>query len=146
PADEAAFVLWLHHVSPGYFATLGIPVLQGRDFAAQDDAKSTFSIVVSDSVARRLWPGQSALGKRLKMGRRDTASPWFVVIGVVSDVRQRGLATDDDALGTPDVYFAVLQIPPKILPVLNILVRPAAGVDATALTAPMRRIVHALDP
>jgi predicted permease len=147
PAEDGAFTLGVHHVSPGYFATLGIPILRGRDLLAQDDARvMPYSIVVSDAVARRLWPGGSAVGRRLKMGRRDGPFPWFVVVGVAGDARQRGLAAVANAPGTEDLYFAVLQFPPKVPPVLNILVRPAEGVGPAALAAPVRRAVRAIDP
>jgi len=145
--DDGAIVLWIHHVSPSYFTTLGIPVLQGRGFVAQDDAAlSSYSAVVSDSVARRLWPGGSALGKRLKVGKRDSPFPWFEVIGVVADARHRGLSTDEDAQGTPDLYFAALQNPPSSPPVLNIVVRSAAGAAPQALVNSVRRAVQAIDP
>jgi putative ABC transport system permease protein len=149
PAEDAGFSVAMHHVSPGYFSTLGIPLLQGRLFTAADDQDAeTWSVVVGAATARWLWPGGSALGKRVKVGRRDFKFPWFRVIGVVGDARHLGLETDRDQWRQEprDVYFTALQFPPKAPPQVNILVRPAPGIDAAALAVPVRRAVAALDP
>jgi putative ABC transport system permease protein len=148
PAQDMAFSLFMHHVSPGYFSTLGVPLLAGRLFTAHDDQHATpWSVVVDAATARRIWPGQSALGKLVKIGRRDNQFPWFRVIGVVGDARHLGLATDRDQWRQEarDVYFTALQFPPKWPPQVNILARPAPGIDAAALVEPVRRGVAAVD-
>ncbi|HXO21487.1 MAG TPA: FtsX-like permease family protein, partial [Thermoanaerobaculia bacterium] len=149
PAEDASFSLAMHHVSPGYFSTLGVPLLQGRFFTAGDDQKAeTWSVVVGAGTARRLWPDGDPLGKRVKIGRRDFKFPWFKVIGVVGDARHLGLATDRDQWRQEpqDVYFTALQFPPKAPPQVNILVRPASGFDAAVLATPVRREIAAIDP
>lgn len=86
-------------VGPGYFATLGIPVLQGRDVAATDGAMGSPVVFLSETMARRLWPGQDPLGRRLCLGVPLELSgeiPWMTVAGVVGDVRQTSL---DEAPG-----------------------------------------------
>jgi predicted permease len=76
-------------IGPDYFKTLGIPLLSGRDFQRVDTAEAPKVAIVSDSVARRLWPGARALalGKRLRLDDKD----WLTVVGVVGDVRQSSL-------------------------------------------------------
>jgi putative ABC transport system permease protein len=82
-------------VSPKYFSTMGIPLLQGRQFdERQDRADSAPVAVVSETTARRLWPGQDPLGKRVKPGGPDSPSPWMEVVGVVKDVRQFELTAE----------------------------------------------------
>ncbi len=147
PAEDAAFSLFMHHVSPAYFSTLGVPLLQGRGFAERDDKQAQpWSVVVGAATARRLWPGRSALGKRMKIGSRDGRFPWFAVIGVVGDARHQGLATDENQWRQEprDVYFTALQFPPSSE--VNVLVRPGPGTDALALAEPVRRVVAAVDP
>jgi putative ABC transport system permease protein len=77
-------------VSPGYFKTLQIPLIEGRDFTDRDDAHSPAVIVVNETMARRFWPGANPLGKRLQMGRKlgymlANREQLFEVIGVVKD-------------------------------------------------------------
>ena len=87
PPDQNPDVI-LRSVSPGYFSTMGIPLVEGRDFNEQDKPDSVRVVVVSEKTARYYWPGQSPIGKRLKPGSTTSESPWREVIGVVKDVRQ----------------------------------------------------------
>jgi putative ABC transport system permease protein len=79
-------------VTPGYFKTLGIPMVQGRDFN-ESDAKSPLVTIVDAALAKQYWPNQSALGKRVRFGPPDANEPWHTVIGVVSEVRSQDLKT-----------------------------------------------------
>ena len=76
-------------VSPSYFSTMRIPLVQGRVFSHADGPDAGQVAVVSASMARRFWPHESALGKRLKAGPPDSKQPWKTVVGVVGDVRYR---------------------------------------------------------
>jgi putative ABC transport system permease protein len=78
-------------VLPGYFRTMGIPLRRGRDFDARDDGSGPFVVIVSDSLARLLWPGKDPLGRRIKVGPPE-AEPWLTVVGVAADVRHVGLS------------------------------------------------------
>ncbi len=91
-------------VSPGYFRTLGIPLLKGRPFDDRDGEGAPRVTIVSDSVARHCWPGEDPLGKRLRM---DSSRPdrWLTVVGVVGDVRQATLA----AAPQPMIYVPLQQ-------------------------------------
>jgi putative ABC transport system permease protein len=80
--------------TPGYFPAMGIDLVRGRLFDDRDDARAPRVVVVSESAARRLWPGQDAIGKRLFTPTHDSQGPpdaWRTVVGVVRDVRYRGL-------------------------------------------------------
>jgi len=72
-------------VTPGYFETLGIGLREGRDFARTDDALAGRVVIVNETAAQRWWPGQAALGKRVRWGEAD--GPLLEVIGVVRDAR-----------------------------------------------------------
>lgn len=74
-------------VSSGYFSALRIPLLQGTTFTAADDQDGRFVVVINEALASSLWPGQSALGKKLYLGQHA-----FNVIGVVGNVHNDGLA------------------------------------------------------
>jgi predicted permease len=96
-----------HVVSPGYFAALRIPLLDGRDFSETDRGTTDRVAIVSRAFADRLWPGERAVGKRFWMGRIGPDAPLVEVAGVVEDVRQYSLA---DA-PVPMVYRALAQVP-----------------------------------
>jgi predicted permease len=92
----------MRFVTPGFFATLGIPLHMGRDVAESDALGSPFVAVVSRSFARRYWPGEDPLGRHFQFAYHDRT-----VIGVVGDIRVRGLELDSE----PQVYLASRQMP-----------------------------------
>ncbi|MGZ6126511.1 MAG: ADOP family duplicated permease, partial [Myxococcales bacterium] len=79
---------WLETASPGYFETMGIPLLAGRDFTAMDRAPAPQVAVVNRSFARQFFPGADAVGKRVTLGGGEH---WVQIVGVVADVKQHGL-------------------------------------------------------
>jgi putative ABC transport system permease protein len=79
---------------PGYFATVGIPILEGRDFTQRDVTRGEPVTIVSRTMGERYWPGASPVGKRLKLGGLDNDQPWRVVVGVAGDVRHFGLDSE----------------------------------------------------
>jgi putative ABC transport system permease protein len=91
-------------LSPGYFATMGIRVLHGRDFTGSDDGSAPAVVIVSETVARRIWPDADAVGKRISMSDQPGPNDWLTVVGVVNDVVQ------DRSLGKHStVYLPYLQ-------------------------------------
>ena len=97
---------WLNadpdYVSPGYFRTLGVSLMRGRDFDARDQAKAEPVVIVNQTLANKLWPNQEAVGRRMKFaGQRDVVT----VIGVAPDMKYRALA--DKA--APYYYLPVFQ-------------------------------------
>jgi putative ABC transport system permease protein len=95
-------VLNMELVAPSYFATFGLPVLQGRAFSADDRRGSTQVVMLSESAARSYWPGQNPIGRRLAMGSR--ADSMSTVVGVVPDTRYRDLR-----VARPTIYFPLAQ-------------------------------------
>jgi putative ABC transport system permease protein len=87
-------------VTPGYFKTLGIPILEGRDFDRSDTAN--FRVTIVDAgIARHYWPNQSPLGKRVRFGPPEDNEPWHTVVGVVGEARNQELRD----LGRNSVYI-----------------------------------------
>jgi len=84
---------------PGYFGTVGQPLLQGRDFNDRDNADAPLVCIVSQSIAKRFWPNESPVGKRIKWGRLDSERPWFTIVGVVGDVKAIADPRDGEVLG-----------------------------------------------
>jgi predicted permease len=89
----------------GYFRTMKIPILAGRDFTEADRAGSPLVVVVNEVAARQFWPGESALGRRIDVPRADKASTVFTVIGVTGSVRQFGLGDSPQ----PEIFLSSMQ-------------------------------------
>ena len=81
-------------VTPGFFETMQIPIVSGRDFIELDNMEGRSVVIVNEALAQRFWPDEDAIGKRLKYGARDSDAPWLAVVGVVGDVKQRGLTRE----------------------------------------------------
>ncbi len=128
-------------VSPGYFETMGTRVVRGRAFAAADAFTSPGVAVVSESAARRLWPGQEALGQRLRevtyrTTEKGPPTGWQTVVGVVEDVRHRGL--NDLRL---DLYVPAVQSQNRPG---HLMVRTRG--EPGGLVASVRAAARAIDP
>ena len=93
-------------VSAGYFEAMGIRLVAGRVFSDRDNAAAPGVVILSESVARRIWPGEDPIGKRLSIESRPQPQDWLTVVGVVADVRQSGLAEDV----VPAVYQPYQQV------------------------------------
>jgi predicted permease len=129
--------MFRHRVTPGFFSTLGIPLIKGRDFTASDHAQSPGVVIISESMARRYWPNEDPLGKRL----RETSSgdSWLSIVGVVGEVKYRGLPQNPNA--DPDVYFPLLQEPNR-----SLFLAVRTSVDPASLAAGARGALRKLDP
>ncbi len=111
PGSAQTFSPAWNIVDPGYFATLRIPLREGRDFAATDSAGSVPVLIVSDALARRIWPGESAIGKTLRLppssgGDGRIEHRLATVIGVVGDIRSTSLI---DGFAEPYAYLPLAQ-------------------------------------
>jgi predicted permease len=91
---------YLRATEPGYFATLGQSLLQGRDFTDADRGDTEWVCIVNASYARRFWPGQDAIGKRVKMGPLDGPLPWLKIVGVAADTKVIAYPDDGELDGT----------------------------------------------
>jgi predicted permease len=128
-------------VSSAYLSTMGIPLVEGRDFALSDGTGAPVALV-NETLAKTFFPGRSAIGRRLKPGFNQQI-PWFTIVGVVRDVKQGGV---DKKTGT-EIYFLVDQGPKAVNFAprnMNIVVRSSLPFDT--LAADVRRVVTAMDP
>lgn len=101
PAEpRGTYLVYMRGSAPGYFHTVGQPLLRGRDFTENDRVDSLPVCIVNESFARRFWPGQDPLGKRVKQGRLDNSRPWFTVVGVVADTKAIVDPRDGEVVGT----------------------------------------------
>ena len=131
-SDSAPVMMSRISVSPGYFSTLGIPVLKGRTFTDHDDEQAQKVAVVNQILAQHLWPGEDPIGKQLPL----MDSP-LTVVGVVGNTRHEGLSQDIGG----EIYVPYLQ---QLDPSMQLAVRTAS--DPTSLVSAIRAQVQAVDP
>jgi putative ABC transport system permease protein len=126
-------------VSQGYLRAMRIPVLRGRALTERDGPDAPPVVLVNETLARSLWPGEDAVGKRVRSPQTAAGEerPWLTVVGVVGDVRQYGL----DRPATRQVYFPYAQSPRSAM---TLVVRAPA--ESSGLVAAVRREVLAVDP
>ena len=138
PDDRVRY--YVHKVTPDYFRTLGIPILQGRGIEASDRPDTPPVVVVTEAMARRFWPSGGAIGRRIRLG--DADGPEATIVGVVRTPRFRDLTTDPAAARSdPDVFFPLAQRPDRVL---EIALR--SDLEPASLTSAVRAQVAALDP
>lgn len=132
---RAATRLFDNQVSPGYFKTLRISLLRGREFTKSDNAFAPLVAVINQAMARRFWPGEDPIGKRFKVD--SESNPWTQVIGVVQDGKYRGVS--DEA--RPYFYMPLAQ---NYSAEQTLQVRTAQ--DPTAIAGALERLIHGLAP
>jgi putative ABC transport system permease protein len=140
-ADEATAVFADHRaVTPGYFETVGARLVEGRFFTEDDDRRSRPVAIVDEQLARRTWPGESAIGKRLAADPASSGHPifWTTVVGVVRHIRHRSILEDL----SDQVFFAERQIQRNPM---AYVVR-TDGSDPAALSSTVRQTIRTLDP
>jgi len=127
-------------VSPGFFATLGIPVVRGREFERGDAVENPRVVVINEAMARREFEGQDAIGQRISFGPGPDDQPeWLEVVGVVGNIRQYGVEQEP----VPTTYVVHTSAPAQPL---TILVRSAGepGTVAGAIRAGLQNVDAAL--
>ena len=130
-ADTSTQIDW-RLVSPGYFRTMGIPLLRGREFTQADGPDAPLVAIVSQAAAKRLWGDADPLGHTL---HRPTNPQPFTVVGVAGDVRSATLNQE-----APSLYF---PLPWRVFPLSDVAVRTAG--DPRMLLPAIRAKVHDLD-
>jgi putative ABC transport system permease protein len=123
-------------VSADYFQALGVPLREGRYFDNRDDQNAQPVVIVNETMARKYWPSESALGKRIKFGE----GPWITIVGVVTDVREMGV--DQPVKGEMYLPYRQMTTFPAYKP--RDLVIRASG-NPLELVAAVRREVHVVD-
>jgi predicted permease len=99
PEPSGVYTAYSRVPVPGYFQSIGQPLLQGRDFNAGDTANAPLVCIISKSIAKRFWPNESPIGKRIRWGRLDGTRPWFTIVGVVGDMKAIADPRDGEVLG-----------------------------------------------
>jgi putative ABC transport system permease protein len=100
-AGQDAAVMQMRSVGPGYFETMGIKLLRGRDFAPSDHSEAVPVVIVDETLARRYWPNDTAIGKRLRYSWNTEPNAWLTIVGEVAATRDNSLTTDME----PNIYF-----------------------------------------
>jgi len=132
--------VYYQEIGPNYFRTMGMPILHGRDFSTRDSLKFPLVVLVSESFARRYWPGQDPIGKRLKYGTQDSPYPWAEVIGVAGNVKYNSLRQDPQA--EPVIYGALLQS--EVIINMSLIVRTRTAPEV--MLGPLREEMQRIDP
>lgn len=114
-----------------YFAAMGIPIVRGRSFSAEDGPTAAGVVVINQTMAQRFFPSQDPIGQRVRTGT-STSGPWLTIVGVIGDIRHGGLEKEPQ----PELYITYLQNPP-VAPfiVLRTAGDPAALIDAVRAEA-----------
>jgi predicted permease len=130
-------------VTPEYFRTLRIPLRSGRAFDDHDQVGAPGALIVNETLAKAVWPEGNALGQRVLMGGGAIDSVWRTVVGIVGDVKHRGL----DAAPRPEMYMPEAQWPAGTgsAPRSLYLAIRSSG-DPALLAGPLRATLTALDP
>jgi putative ABC transport system permease protein len=128
--------------SGGYFVALGIPLLRGRLFDGRDNQQTPKVVIINETAARRYWPNDNPIGKRILSGFDD--NQWSTVIGVVGDIKHAGLDRDTN----PETYYHYLQLPPDAMNfaegTMALAIR--TNTDPASMTSSVRGELRALDP
>jgi hypothetical protein len=128
-----------YFVTPGYLRAMSIPVLRGRPLTEQDTGETPPAVLISEALARKYWPDEDAIGKRIRYYDFNPAEqrPWRTIVGIVPNVKQYGL----DTAGTPALYVPQTQMPQSAMTlVVRTRTEPSAMIEA------VRREIVALDP
>jgi putative ABC transport system permease protein len=122
----------------GYFKTMGIPIVRGRDFEDRDKQGSTPVVIVTEKFAREYFPNEEVIGKRIRPGisTTDEETPWREIVGVVGDVRNRGLNTD-----SPSAYY----VPQTQVPFTQLVGVVKTSNDPRSLISAVTKEVAAMD-
>ncbi len=132
-------------VFPGYFRTMGISLLRGRDITDSDNLNAPGVVIINDRLARHYWPGEDALGKRITFDNPQKHPVWLTVVGVVQDSKQ----DDWTAVPRPEMYLPLLQTldylqaPAGHFEYMTVVVRTTG--DPAMLANDIKNVVGAID-
>jgi putative ABC transport system permease protein len=105
PPPNQSPVAWFNSITPDYFRVMELQLLKGRAFTEHDDEKSGRVVIISETMAKRYWPNEDPIGRRIGRG----PDRWREIVGVVRDVKHFGL----DADTPPTMYFPMRQVPAR---------------------------------
>jgi putative ABC transport system permease protein len=125
-------------ISSNYLRVLGAHLIAGRLIDERDGANKPLAVVINETFARQFWPHESPVGARLRLTDHAKTTPWRIVVGVVADIKERGLQLDMK----PAIYLPAAQVQEPSP--FYLIVRTA--LDPNSLTPAVRRTVSAIDP
>jgi len=123
-------------ISPDYFQVLQSTLLRGRSFTEGDEDGKPLVGIIDESTARKYWPTQDPVGRRVRFGK-DPTQPWTTIVGIVKDIKSDGLDVD----GIPHIYVSTYQ---DSLPLLSVVLRTSLPVNL--LEPQIRREIQSIDP
>jgi predicted permease len=123
-------------ISPGYFEAMGVRLLRGRTFSRWDARAAPRVVIINETMAQHLWPGDDPVGKRFRDADAQPDDPWWTIIGVVSDMRRQGLEREPIA----QLFWSHLQRP---VGTMDLVVRAASA--PMKLASGVRDLVHSID-
>jgi putative ABC transport system permease protein len=135
PDPEAGkeMIINTRSISPGYFRTLGIALIKGRDFSDRDKSDAPKAAIINNDLARIYFPNEDPIGKRITF---DDGGSWMSIVGIIEDVKQLGL----DSSAKPEVYFPYLQVAALSM---SLVVRTAS--NPLSLTAAVKSQIQMID-
>jgi predicted permease len=139
PAPHQDFHARYHVASPDYFRAIGMPLVGGRFFTSADGEKAPLVMIINQCMARRYWPGEDALGKRITFDDHPKESDWMTIVGIVGDVKD----TPESAEAQNAMWWSIRQSP---VSVNNMSIVLRGDADPALMTADLRRAVSQLDP
>ena len=123
-------------ISPDYFQVLQATLLRGRSFTEGDEGGKPLVGIIDESTARKYWPTQDPVGRRVRFGK-DPTRPWTTIVGIVKDIKSDGLDVD----GVPHIYVSTYQ---DNLPLLSVVLR--TSLPANLLEPQIRHEIQSIDP
>jgi putative ABC transport system permease protein len=126
----------LRVVAGDYFKAMEIPLLRGRYFTDADSEEASRVVIINRALARRYWPGEDAIGKRITKGDPRANPRWITIVGVVGDIRHKGL----DVEATPEFYFPHAQYPNS-----SMILTTRTSSNPRSIAAAIRQEVQKLD-
>lgn len=145
PPPKQQFVAHYRVIDPGYFTTMQIPLLKGRDFTAADGENAQAVVIISEALAKKYWPDQNPVGQQIRFHletskaapyRPAISSDWATIVGVVSNLQEREFVEHQ----LPIIYFPAAQVPSRIM---RFVLRTSVPPDSLAASA--RQAVFSVD-
>ncbi len=123
-------------VSPDYFSTMGIQMIRGNQFTDRDTAEVPGVAIINDVAAKKFWPGEEPIGKKIKRGRPESKNPWVTIVGIVSSGAQNSLRES----AQPEIYTPYLQNTSRMFTLVA-----RTSTDARTMAGSIRKEVWATD-